>query len=181
MSFFQFLRAALFAPGFVTTLGIAIGPEMDNDPAFGALGRLKGRRIRQLLKIVFVGPIPDVHFGLKRVAAWFTILPVSGMPLVVVGGTERIAAVIPVAAITGVRKHHVLVLVIADPVPAAFGPDQLTRLAAQAATRLVHSACQFALRHFPRSVIVECKRQRARRLFAASLLSRLGQNFHFVE
>jgi hypothetical protein len=124
---------------------------MDDDPAFGALGWLKRGGIRQFLKIVFIGPIPHVHLGLERVPAPLTIFPVSGMPLVVVEGTDCISTVISAAAITGVGKHYIFVLVIADPVPATVGPDQLTRLAAQTATRFVHQACRFDLRHFPYS------------------------------
>jgi hypothetical protein len=124
---------------------------MDDDPAFGALGWLKRGGIRQFLKIVFIGPIPHVHLGLERVPAPLTIFPVSGVPLVVVESTECISTVISAAAIMGERKDHVLVLVIANPVSATFGPDQLNRLAAQPATRLVHQVCRFALRHFPYS------------------------------
>ena len=75
------------------------------------------------------------------------------MPLVVMVGTNRISTVISGAAIAGERKYQILVLVITDPVPATFGPDQLNRLAAQ-----VNVACLqggwFALGHMSPSRIV---------------------------
>jgi hypothetical protein len=126
-----------------------IRSEFDDDPAFGALGWLERWGIRQFLKIVLIGAIPHIHLGFEGVAAFLTILPLSGVPLVEVVGTERISTVVSVAAITSVGKQHVLVLVIADPVPTTVGLDQLYGLAAQPATRLVHPVCRFAFRHLP--------------------------------
>jgi hypothetical protein len=44
---------------------------------------------------------------------------------------ERVPPVIPVAIVCSVGKHHVFVLVIADPISAAFGFRQLPHLAAK--------------------------------------------------
>jgi hypothetical protein len=124
-----------------------IRPEFYDAPAFRALGWLKRWGIRHFFKIVLIGSIPHIHLGFEGVAAFLTILPVSSVPFVVVVGTERISTVVSVAAITRVRKQDVLVLVIADPVPATVGLDQLYGLAAQPTTRLLHRVCRFAFRH----------------------------------
>jgi hypothetical protein len=121
-----------------------IRPELDDDPAFRALGWLERRGIRQFFKIVFIGSIPHIHLGFKRVAASLTILPASRVPLVMVVGTERISTVVSVATVTRVGKQDVLVLVIADPIPAAVGLGQLSGLPAQPATRLARRVCRFA-------------------------------------
>ena len=54
---------------------------------------------------------------------------------------------VSVAAITSVGKQDVLVLVLADPVPATVGLDQFYRLAAEPAMRLVYGVYRFAFRH----------------------------------
>jgi hypothetical protein len=55
------------------------------------------------------------------------------VPFVEVRTADRVAIVVPSAAITGVREQLVLVVVVADPVAAALGLVDLARLAAESA------------------------------------------------
>jgi hypothetical protein len=172
-SFLHLLSAALFAPVFFATLCKTIRPEFDDDPAFRALGWLEGWGIQQFFKIVFIGSIPHVHLGFEGVAAFLTIPPVSSVPLVVVVGTERISTVVSVATVTRVGKQNVLVLVIADPVPAAVGLGQLSGLPAQPATRLARRVCRFAFGHLPIPFRSNDRAKGGRRLLAASPVGNL--------
>jgi hypothetical protein len=147
-----------------------IRSEFDDDPAFRALGWLEGWGIQQFFKIVFIGSIPHIHLRFEGISAFLTILPVSSVPLVVVVGTKRISAVVSVAAIARVGKKDVLVLVIADPVPATVSLGQLSGLAAQPATRLAHRMCRFAFWHLPIPLRSNDRAKGVRRLLAASLL-----------
>jgi len=97
-----------------------------------AFGGLISRRVRQFLKIVLVGPIPDIHFRLESLAVTAS-LPISAVFLNMMRPAERVTAVISVATVRGVSEHHVFVLIVAYPIPAAFGLCQIPSLAAETA------------------------------------------------
>jgi len=48
-------------------------------------------------------------------------------------GAQRVMIMVPMTAVACVREHNVLVLVIADPIPAAFGLRQVSCLSAKTA------------------------------------------------
>ena len=94
------------------------------------MGRLIGGWVGKFFKIVLVGPIPDIHFRLESLAVTAS-LPISAVFLNMMKAAERVAAVISVATVRGVREHPVFVLIIAYPIPAAFGLRQVPCLTAQ--------------------------------------------------
>jgi hypothetical protein len=55
------------------------------------------------------------------------------MPFVVMVSAKRIVAVVAMATVARIRERNILVLVVANPVGAALGLGQLSRLTAQAA------------------------------------------------
>ena len=59
------------------------------------------------------------------------------MALIVMIATEGVTSVISGATVSCVRKHHILVFVVADPITAAFGLDQVLGFAAEPTARLV--------------------------------------------
>ena len=44
---------------------------------------------------------------------------------------ERVTAMVPVAIVPGIREDYILVLIVAYPIPAAFGLCQIPSLAAE--------------------------------------------------
>jgi hypothetical protein len=44
---------------------------------------------------------------------------------------QRVMVMVPMTAVARVREHNVLVLVVADPIPAAFGLGQVSLLSAK--------------------------------------------------
>jgi hypothetical protein len=56
------------------------------------------------------------------------------MPFSAVIGAKRKVTVVSMAAVSGIRKQHILVLVIADPVPATIDPYDVLCLATQTAS-----------------------------------------------
>ena len=48
-------------------------------------------------------------------------------------GAQRVMIMISMTAVACVREHYVLVLVVADPIPAAFGLGQVSGLSAKTA------------------------------------------------
>ena len=81
-----------------------------------------------LFKIKFVGAVPMHHFRLVTLQTFFAVLPVSLVSVAVMCATERIPAMITYARISCIRKHDVLVFVIAHPLTAALGFDAWLRL-----------------------------------------------------
>lgn len=101
--------------------------------AVGASGGFVGGRVGQHFEVVLIRALIHVHFGLERVAALRAILPIARMCFVEVVAAEREAAVIPTTTVPGVGEHHVFVLAIANPIPAALRLGQVFRLSTQAA------------------------------------------------
>ena len=131
------LRGAGLAPVAVRAARVALFAEADDPPTPNAFGRLIIRRIRQLLKVVFVGAEPHVPLGLKVRPAVRAVLPSSGVAFVMVMGAPGVAPVVAVATVPGIGEEDVFVLVVANPLAAAFRAGEPARLAAQSATRCV--------------------------------------------
>ena len=75
--------------------GVAIVAQINHPPAIGTVGRLKRRRVFQLVKVEFVGAIPNIHFDFGKTFPTFrAVLPAPGVMLVVVMTAQRIPAVI---------------------------------------------------------------------------------------
>jgi len=110
---------------------------MDDLTTLRAEGWLEGGRVLQLLKVVLVGAVPDVHLGLERVAAFLAVFPVASMSFVVMKPAEGVAIVVPAAAIPRIRERDVLFMVVAYPIPAAIGLSDLTGFATQSTARLL--------------------------------------------
>jgi hypothetical protein len=83
--------------------GITVFPEINNDPTLETLRRLVGRRVGQLFKIVIIRAVPDVHFCLKSLAIRATF-PVTRVFLFMVRAAKRVVAMIPMAAVPGIRE-----------------------------------------------------------------------------
>ena len=110
---------------------------MDDLPTLRAEGWLECGRVLQFLEVVLVGAVPDVHLGFEGVTAFLAVFPVANMPFVVMGPTESVAIMISVAAVSGVRERDILVMIVANPVPAAIGLSDLSDFATQATARLL--------------------------------------------
>jgi len=59
------------------------------------------------------------------------------MSFIVMGPAEGIAIVVSVATVPGVRERDILVMIVANPVPAAIGFSDLSDFATQATARLL--------------------------------------------
>jgi hypothetical protein len=100
---------------------IAIDPQFDHLTALAASAWLIGGRVTQLFEIVFVGPIVNIHLGIEGFTTLGAILPMAFVSLTVMIAAKRVAVMVSTTAIAGIRKHHVLIFVIANPLAATFG------------------------------------------------------------
>ena len=64
------------------------------------------------------------------------------MTFIVMVGTKGIAAVVPMATVTGKGKEHIILLIITNPATAAVRPCQIFHLATQTTVRFVSSALE---------------------------------------
>jgi hypothetical protein len=92
-------------------------------------------RVFQLLEVVFICAVVNVHFGLEIFSTLLASLPIAGVFFCVMVAAQGVAVVIAVAAIAGIREQLVFMLVVANPLPAALGLGQVFGFAAQAAAR----------------------------------------------
>jgi len=98
--------------------------------------RLERGRIRQLLEVVLVGAVINIHFRLKILAASRTVLPSPVVTLSVMLATESQSSVIASTTVAGVREELVLALIVADPLAATLGFGEFVgRTTEPAATR----------------------------------------------
>jgi len=104
--------------------------------------------VLQFLEVVFVRPIPHVHFRLERLAAQPTGHPIPRVTLVVMIRAKCVATVVAIAAISGVGEEPVGMLIVADKVVATRGSDQGAGLSAQATARASPPSLRFRLRTF---------------------------------
>ena len=113
--------------------------ELDNSPASPAMRGPIGGRIGQFLEVEFIRTLPNIHFGFKGVPADRAGFPISGVFLGMMVSAERISPMISRTAVGRIRKKHILVFIIADPLSATLGPSQLPRFPTQSASGLNES------------------------------------------
>ena len=87
-------------------------------PAFGTRRWLIARWVLELLEIVLIGGHLHIVLGVEAFTARCAGLPGAGMTLMRVIGTESGAIMIAPTALAGIRKQHIAVAIIADPVVA---------------------------------------------------------------
>ena len=114
---------------------IAIIRQADDRPAGCTAGRGVGWWVLQFPKVVLIGPIPGIHLRLKALPAFGACRPQSNVAFVMMVGAEGELVVVPVATIACEREHRVLSRVVADPVPAAWGPREVLGRPAETALR----------------------------------------------
>jgi hypothetical protein len=110
---------------------------MDDLPTLRAEGWLECGRILQFLEIILVGAVPDVHLGFEGFAAFVAVFPEACMSFIVMVPAEGIAIVVSVATVPGVRERDILVMIVANPVPAAISLSDLSDFATHATARLL--------------------------------------------
>ena len=120
-------------------------------PACRTLRRLIARWVLELLEIVLIGCHIHIVLGVEAFTARFAGLPGTRMTLMIVIGTERVAIVIAPTAIAGIRKQHICVAIIADPVVTTKRFSYFPGFTAQTTTRLGYRfVCRFCHReHAP--------------------------------
>jgi hypothetical protein len=115
-------------------------------PAFRTLRRLIARWVLELLEIVLIGGHIHIVLGVEAFTARCAGLPGTRMTLMRVIGTERVAIVIAPTARAGIRKQHIRVAIIADPVVTTqrfgdfpgFPTQTTTRLGSRFVCRFCH-------------------------------------------
>lgn len=93
---------------------------MDDGATARADGGFKVWRVLQHFEVVLVGAVVHVQLGLDVLPAFAAGFPIPLVTLCVVEPAQGVAAVIAMAAILGIGKELVVLLVVADPLPAAF-------------------------------------------------------------
>ena len=116
--FLHFDLTAFIAPVLFAKTGISLCAKLDHCPTTGAPRSFILGWVLQLREVVFIGSVPNVHFRFEGSPALGAILPVSWVALIVMRCTEGVPTVVPVTAVARVGKDHVLMFVIANPVPA---------------------------------------------------------------
>ena len=124
-----FLAEDAFWPLRITSL-----VQIDDRATSITAGWFVGGRIGQLLKVVFVRAIPHVNFRREVGPAFQTVLPFPRMVLAVMISAEGQPTVIAMATVPRVGKHHIVVLVVANPLAATFRAREFALLATQSAT-----------------------------------------------
>ena len=122
-----------------------------------ALCRLELRWIGHLLPVVLVRTVPRDNFRFGHLPAEWARLPITLVVIVVMVGAERKPSVIAMTAVPCVGERDVLVLVVADPLAAAFRPHEvlcrpadeaLLLLAVLVKLRLANALCPRCRRFF---------------------------------
>jgi len=143
--FFGYIASLGIVPDDSAQIRITAVRKHDSFAAFGTVGGFKGWRIFQFGKIVLVGAVPSVHFQLmtKKLQTFFACFPVAAMFVFAVEAAKGKSPMVSGTTIAGVRKYHVVALVVANPFAAAGGFSEFfARAAAQAAARF-YSFCNF--------------------------------------
>jgi hypothetical protein len=109
---------------------ISILAQRDYATTLGAPGWFIFWRILQFFEIVLICPKIYIHLCLKALSAFRTVFPVPRVTLVVVIAAKRVAIMIPMTAVSGVRKKDVFVFIVANPVITALGLCKLFGFAA---------------------------------------------------
>ena len=122
-------------------------------PAFRTRRWLIARWVLELLEIVLIGCHIHIVLGVEAFTARCAGLPGAGMTLMRVIGADRVAIVIAPTAIAGIRKQHIRVAIIADPVVTTQRFDYFPGFPTQTTARLQSRfVCPFC--HRERSPLV---------------------------
>src|SRR6266567_4193968 len=144
-------------------------------PAFRTLRRLIAWRVLELLEIVLIGCHIHIVLGVEAFTARFAGLPGTRMTLMRVIGTEGVAIVIAPTAIAGIRKQHIRVAIIADPVVATQRFGYFPGFPTQTTTRLGYRFVgRFCHREHSPLVSLLLSPRVARRLSPDGKASRVG-------
>jgi len=133
MNFSDAFASAPIAQITASLNGVSILGETDDPSTATAFRWLVGRRIWQLREVVVVRPVIDIEFRFKSLTAGRAILPGAGMALGVVKTAQGVSTVVPGATVACVREQDVVGFVIANPLAAAFGPDEVASLPTETA------------------------------------------------
>ena len=125
-----FYGGTVHAKIFPHVHGVFVIAQVDDLLTFRATSRLELWRVLKFFEIIFVRAVIDVHFGLKVSAAFFTGFPVARMSFIKMVTAQCIAIVVSTTTVMGVGKQNVFMLVIANPLAATFGLDQVFCFAA---------------------------------------------------
>lgn len=118
--------------------------------AFGTRRRLIARWVWELLEIVRVGCHIYIVLGVEAFTARLAGLPGTWMTFMRVIGTQRVAIVIAPTAIASIRKQHIRIAIIADPVVTTQRFGQFLGFPTQTTTRLgARFVCLFCHREPP--------------------------------
>jgi hypothetical protein len=137
------LLGAGLAPIPLIRAHIRVIDERNHTSAAGAVRGLKRRRVFELFEIVFVGPIPGVYFRLKGLSAARAGFPVSLMAFPMVISTQRVTVMVSIAAVAGIRKKHIFMRIVTDPVSTAIRLREVPRFSAKPAPGLGRSRGPF--------------------------------------
>lgn len=124
-----------------TVYRVTITPQVNDAAAAFATCWFERRRVFQFHKIVFVRAEININLGLEVVAAFLAFPPIAFVSFMEMKTAQCVAIMISMATVTGIRKHHIRVLVVANPLIAAQGFCQIFLLAAQPTA---WSTCCFA-------------------------------------
>lgn len=75
----------------------------------------------------------DIEFRLEFITARRAVLPGTGVTLGVVKAAKGVSTMVPGTTGTGIREQDVAAFVIANPLAAAFGPDEIAGLSTKSA------------------------------------------------
>jgi hypothetical protein len=127
--------------------GIGLLGELDYPIAFRTSGRFVRWGVLQYFEVMFIGAVIHIHLRFKRISAQRTSFPITAVFFRKVIATQCIPAMIPEAAVTGIGKKDIIVLIITDPAAATFCFGQIALLAAQTAHRRVRNLFLLFMRY----------------------------------
>jgi hypothetical protein len=134
-------------------------------PAFRTRRWRIRRRVLELLEIVLIGCHIHIVLSVEAFTTRLAGLPATLMTLMRVIGTERVVIVVAPTAITGIRKHHIRVAIIAYPVVTTKRFGYFPGFPTQTTTRLRYRfVCRFCHREHPPLVSLLLSQSVARRL-----------------
>ena len=99
------------------------------------MGWVERGGIFQLLEVILVSGVVTVHLERPDLPALRAILPPAFMALLMMSAADGVHRVIAKTTIARIRERHVLVRVIANPIPATRRAGELLPLAAKSAPR----------------------------------------------
>jgi len=115
----------------ISLLGISSISKADYLSAIAAIGGVKLGRVRKLFEVILIGTVPNVHFRFDIVMTFGALLPAALVLFGMMGSAKGKAPMVSRTAIPVIAENLVILLVIADPIPAAFSLDQFLGFTAE--------------------------------------------------